>query len=59
VRTESRHNQNWPAKSSIKIRCRLCSSRDQREGTVYKCARCDVGSWVVSCFAEYYTRVKF
>ena len=37
--------------------CFLCS-RGQRRGTVYKCARCDVGLCVVPCFAEYHTKVN-
>jgi len=55
---ESRHNKHRPAKSSTHLRCRLCSSRGQRKGTVYKAARCDVGLCVVSCLAEYHTKVN-
>ena len=58
VRLESRHNQHWPIKSSIQLRCRLCSSRGQRKGTVYKSVRCDVGLCVVPYFAEYHIRVN-
>jgi len=54
-----RCNQHWPAKSSTQLRCRLWSSRDQRNGTEYKCTGCDVGLWVVGpWFAEYHTRVN-
>jgi len=55
---KSRHNQHWPAKSSTQLWCHLCSSRSQRKGTVYKCARCDMGLCVVPCFVEYHTRVN-
>ena len=55
TRFESRHNQHWPVKSS-QLRCRLCSARGVRKGTVYKCAKCDVGLCVVPCFAEYHTK---
>jgi len=41
VRLEIRHNQNWPAKLSNQLGCRMCSSRGQRKGTVYRRARCD------------------
>src|SRR5215510_2721414 len=58
LRLESRHNKHWPAKSSTKLRCRLCSSRGQRKSTMYKCARCDVGLCVVPCFKEYHTKVN-
>ena len=37
--------------------CFLCSRR-QRRGTVYKCARLDVGLRVVPCFVEYHTKVN-
>jgi len=50
VRLEHCHNKHWPAKSSTQLRCRLYSSRGQRKGTGYKCARCDVGLCVVPCF---------
>jgi len=58
LRLESRHNKQWTTKSSIQLRCCLCSSRDQRKGTVYKCARCDMGLCVVPCFTEYHTKVN-
>jgi len=57
VRLDSRHNQQWPAKS-MQVRCRLCSSRGQRKITVYKCAKCEVGLCVVPCFAEYHAKVN-
>ena len=38
------------------LRCLLYSSRGQRKGT--QCARCDVGLYVVPCFAEYHTKVN-
>ena len=58
LQLKSRHNKHWRAKSSIKLRCRLCSSHGQGKGTMYKCARCDVGLCVVSCFEEYHTKVN-
>jgi len=58
VRFKSCHNQHWPAKSSTKLHCHLCSSHGQRKGIVYQCARCDVGLCVVPCFMEYHTRVN-
>src|SRR5215510_5879831 len=58
LRLESRYNKHWQAKSSTKLHCRLCSSRGQRKGTMYKCARCDVGLCVVPCFEEYHTKVN-
>jgi len=58
LQLESHHNKHWPAKSSTKFRCRLCSFRGQRKGTIYKCTRCDVGLCVVSCFEEYHTKVN-
>jgi len=58
LQIESHHNNHWSAKSSTQLRCRLCSSRSQRKGTVYKCARCDVGLCEVPCFAEYHTKVN-
>jgi DNA-directed RNA polymerase subunit RPC12/RpoP len=57
-RLESRNNKHWPEKSSTQLRCRLCSSRGQRKGTMYKCARCDVGLRAVPCLAEYHTKVN-
>src|SRR5215469_2815465 len=47
LRFESCHNKHWQAKWSTKLCCRLCSSRGQRKGTMYKCARCDVGLCMV------------
>ena len=58
VRLESCHNQHWPAKSSTQLCCHLCSSRSQRNGTEYMCARCDVGLYVVPCFMEYHTKIN-
>jgi hypothetical protein len=58
LRLENRHHKHWPAKPSNQLRCGLCSSRGQRNGTVYKCARCDVGLCVVHCFEEYHTKVN-
>ena len=55
---KSCHNKHWLAKSSTELRCRLCSSRGQRKGTIYKCTRCDVGLCVVPCFEEYHTKVN-
>jgi len=52
LRLESHHNKHWPAKSSTQLRCRPCSSRGQRKGTMYKCTRSDVGLCVVPCFEE-------
>jgi len=57
IRMDSRHSQHWPAKSS-KVRCRVCSARGQRKGTVYKCAKCNVGLCVVPCFADYHTKTN-
>jgi hypothetical protein len=36
----------------------VCSSRGQSRGTMYKCARCDVGLCMVPCLAEYHTKVN-
>jgi len=58
LRLESCHNKHWQAKSSTQLRCRVCSSHGQRKGTMYKCARCDVGLCVVPCFEEYHTKVN-
>ena len=58
LQLKSRHNKHWPAKSSTQICSRLCSSRGQRKGTVYKCTRYDVGMCVVPYFAEYHTKVN-
>jgi len=55
LRLESRHNKHWPVKLSTKLRCHLCSSCGQKKGTMYKCARCDVGLCVVPCFEDYHT----
>jgi len=55
---ESHHNKHRPVKSSTQLRCRLCSSRGQRKGIVYKCAGCDVGLCVVPCFKEYHIKVN-
>jgi len=55
--SRSCHNKHWPAKSSTQLRCCLCFSRGQRKGTLYKCARCDVGLCVVPCFIEYHTKI--
>jgi hypothetical protein len=40
----------------IRLCCRLCSSRSQREDK--QCARCDVALCVVPCFTEYHTKVN-
>jgi hypothetical protein len=58
LRLGDRHHKQWPAKSSNQLRCRLCSSRGQRNGTAYKCSRCDDGLCVVPCFEEYRTKVN-
>ena len=39
---DSRFNQHWPAKHKNNIPCHVCSERDQRKTTIYKCAKCDV-----------------
>ena len=48
---ESCHNKHWPVKLSTQLRCRLCSSRSQRKGTVYKCA--DVMWACASCLVSW------
>jgi len=58
LQLESRHNKHWPVKSSTQLRCHLCSSRGQRKGTMYECARCDVDLYVVPCFKKYHTKVN-
>ena len=58
LRLESCHNKHWPEKSSTQLRCRLCSSRGQIKGTVYMCARCDVGLRFVLCFEEFHRKVN-
>jgi len=58
LRLGSRHNKHWPAKSSTKLCCCLRSFCGQRKGTMYKCARCDVGLCMVPCFEEYHTKVN-
>jgi hypothetical protein len=55
---DTRHNQHWPTKHKNNIRCRVCSERDQRKTTIYKCAKCDVGLCVVPCFADYHTKTN-
>ena len=57
MRLDTCHNQHWPAKSS-KLRCRVCSVRGQRKGTMYKCAKCNVGLCVVPCFTDYHTKTN-
>jgi hypothetical protein len=57
-RLKSRDNKHRQAKSSTQLRCRLCSSRGRRKGTMHKCARYDVSLCVVPCLAEYYTKVN-
>jgi predicted nucleic acid binding AN1-type Zn finger protein len=57
LRLEDRHHKQWPAKSSNQLCCHLSSSRGQRKGTAYKCARCDEGLCMVPCFKEYHTKV--
>jgi len=57
MRLDSRHNQHWPAKS-IKLRCRVCSVHGQRRGTIYKCAKCNVGLCMVPCFTDYHTKTN-
>jgi hypothetical protein len=54
--SRSRHNKNWPEKSSNQLCCHLCSSC--RKGAVYKCTRCDVGLCMVPCIVEYHTKVN-
>ena len=58
LRLESHHNKQWPTKSSTKLCYCLCSSRSQRKGMEYKCARRDVGLCMVPCFAEYHTNIN-
>jgi hypothetical protein len=58
LQLEDHHHKHWPVKSSNQLHCHLCSSRGQRKGTAYKCARCDVGLCVVPCFEEYHTKVN-
>ena len=57
MRLDSRHNQHWPAKSS-KLCCCVCLAHSQRRGTMYKCAKCNVGLCVVPCFADYHTKTN-
>ena len=59
MRLESHYNKHWPVKSSTQLCCCLCSSRSQRKGAVYKCARCDVGLCMVPCFVEYHPFVNY
>ena len=57
----SRPQQKYPEVTmASKINPLFCflRSQGQRRGTVYKCARCDVGLCVVPCFAEYHTKVN-
>jgi len=54
MRQDSHHNQHWPAKS-IKLHCRVCSVR---RGTVYKCAKCNLGLCMVPCFNDYHTKTN-
>jgi len=58
LRLKNHHNKHWPAKLSTQLCCHLCSSRSQRKGTVYKCARFDVGLCVLPSFEEYHTKVN-
>jgi hypothetical protein len=58
LRLERRHNKHRPVKSLTQTRCCLCAARSQRKGTVYKCTRCDVGTFKVPCFEEYHTKVN-
>ena len=51
VRLESHYNQHWSVKSPTQLCYCVCSSHGQKKGTVYKCARSDVGLWVVPCFS--------
>ena len=59
MKLDSCFNQHWPAKHKNNIRCRVCSERGQRNTTIYKCAKCDVGLCVVPCFASYHTKTNF
>jgi hypothetical protein len=54
---DSRHNVHWQAKLG-KLSRRLCSARGVEKGTMYQCAKCDVGLCVVPCFAEYHTKAN-
>ena len=54
VQLESHHNQPWPVKSSTQLCCLLCSCRSQKNGTVYKSVRCNMGLCMVPCFVEYH-----
>jgi uncharacterized membrane-anchored protein len=38
--------------------CVLLMAKKKKKDTVYKCSRCDVGLCVVTCFAEYHTKVN-
>ena len=58
MRLDSHHNQHWPAKHKINIRCHVCLERDQPKTTIYKCAKCDVGLCMVPCFADIHTKTN-
>jgi hypothetical protein len=57
MKLDSLHKQHWPANSS-KLSCRVCSAHSHLKGTVYKCAKCNVGLCMVPCFAKYHTKVN-
>jgi hypothetical protein len=57
MRLDSCHNQHWPATSS-KLCCRVCSTHSQRRGTVYKCAKSNVGLCMMPCFSNYHTKTN-
>jgi len=59
VQLECRHNQPWPAKSSTQLCCLLCSCCGQKNGTVSKSVKCDMGLCMVPRFVEYHPHCEY
>ena len=56
-RLEVKHSQHWPSKGK-QHRCRVCAMKNKRGSTMYFCAKCDVGLFIMDRFERWHARVN-
>jgi hypothetical protein len=54
-RLEVKHSQHWPSKGKQRC-CHVCTIKNKRRSTLYFCATCDVGLWIMDCFERCHMR---
>ncbi|PNF30070.1 hypothetical protein B7P43_G04241 [Cryptotermes secundus] len=58
-RLEEASRHHWPTSSTLRLRCRVCSSRRKRSYIWTKCVKCDVGLCISGCFQQFHTKATF